>query len=685
MQDSSSSSFPRHPVALLAVIALLIAGVLLAFYAWAARSWYAQPFPGVLPLRDLEISSAQSLTGAEWDAPQMGLLPGDQINAVAGVTMGDLPLDERIERYRDAINTTSVGARVPLSFLRWDSVSTDRPVGAQCVPVTDAIGLRKCGMNTRMRQMPLSDVMVYFGMGWIAAVMLWLATLLLFLREWRSTQVQVLAILSAALSVFMAGHFDTFSTHQWAWAWLTAGCLTGGMLVVFALEFPYRFATVQESPLLAWAPAVVSLVLGLASSTLYYASDPNYTQGGIVLSLGSLILGGLILAGMMIWRRARSASPIVRNQATMIIIGLVPALVPVVYWFGAQMLNHLSVGPVPFEQIVPILLPFSAMYAVLQYRLVDTDRVITQTWLYVALLALLTLSYFLVVGGLALVINQSLRDTALNPLLITLSIFAVAAFFIPIRASLQHAIDSLYFRARRQYQSFLEQFARDMTNAVGQADVNRLIQGTLARTLAPAHVILFVRDPASREYRSQPDPASGSRLTDVIFTGASGVVRYLNERGSMLYLEEGRPLPLDVVSDRSKLALLGAPLIIGLRGQRGLNGFVAIGPRQNSAPYLHEDLRFIESLSDQIALAVERAQAVDDLERRVRVQDVLSQVSRALNFAIDFDTLLELIYAQTLRVIDAPCFYIALRNSTTNELTYVFYNEGDDRIPEMEN
>ncbi len=99
---------------------------------------------------------------------------------------------------------------------------------------------------------------------------------------------------------------------------------------------------------------------------------------------------------------------------------------------------------------------------------------------------------------------------------------------------------------------------------------------------------------------------------------------------------------------------------------------------------MHEDLRFIESLSDQIALAVERAQAVDDLERRVRVQDVLSQVSRALNFAIDFDTLLELIYAQTLRVIDAPCFYIALRNPNTDELRYVFFNEGDDRIPEME-
>ncbi len=134
-------------------------------------------------------------------------------------------------------------------------------------------------------------------------------------------------------------------------------------------------------------------------------------------------------------------------------------------------------------------------------------------------------------------------------------------FFTPLRVGLQHTIDALYFRARRQYQIYLEQFARDITNAVGLADVNKLVQHTLNETLAPTHVILFVRDIVTREYRPQPDPVTGQRLTDVTFTTNSGLIRYLNERASLLYLEEGRPLPLDVVSDRSKLALLGAPLI----------------------------------------------------------------------------------------------------------------------------
>jgi signal transduction histidine kinase len=268
--------------------------------------------------------------------------------------------------------------------------------------------------------------------------------------------------------------------------------------------------------------------------------------------------------------------------------------------------------------------------------------------------------------------------------LIVAAIFAVAIAFYPLRALLQRAIDTVYFRTRRQYQNVLERFSRDVTQAVSLHDVTQLIQTTLEKTLSPTHSILFVRDIVIHEYRPLPDPVTGHLSTDVTFVPDSGLVRYLRERASVLDLVEGRSLPLDVISDRGRVAVLGAPIIVGLRGQKMLNGFLAVGPRKNGVPYVHEDIRFIESLSDQIALAVERAQAVDDLERRVRVQDVLSQVSRALNFAIDFDTLLELIYAQTLRVIDAPCFFISLRDPNTEELYYVFYNEGEDRLVEKE-
>ncbi len=152
-------------MALLAGAALLASAVLLILYALAARSWYNQPFLGFLPLRDLEISGGRSLTGAEWTSFQLGMLPGDRINAVAGVNLGDLPVNERIENIPAALNAQEVGARIPLSFFREDRVSTERPLGAQCVPVTDTIGLRKCGMNARLEQHPVQRSVRLFRHG----------------------------------------------------------------------------------------------------------------------------------------------------------------------------------------------------------------------------------------------------------------------------------------------------------------------------------------------------------------------------------------------------------------------------------------------------------------------------------------------------------------------------------------
>ncbi len=93
----------------------------------------------------------------------------------------------------------------------------------------------------------------------------------------------------------------------------------------------------------------------------------------------------------------------------------------------------------------------------------------------------------------------------------------------------------------------------------------------------------------------------------------------------------------------------------------------------------------MQTLTAQISVAVERAQVVESLEHRVRELDVLSQVSQAVNFTVGMDDLLELIYAQTYRLIDATHFYIALHDPDANEVYYAFFLEGGERYTEKEN
>ena len=93
--QASSSSFLRiqsqSVMVLLTLAVLLVAGALLVVYADEALRWYNQPFIGFLPLRNLEVSPNDSLTGADWPAMMVGLRPEDRLDRLDSVDLGGLP------------------------------------------------------------------------------------------------------------------------------------------------------------------------------------------------------------------------------------------------------------------------------------------------------------------------------------------------------------------------------------------------------------------------------------------------------------------------------------------------------------------------------------------------------------------------------------------------------------------
>src|SRR5260221_2466617 len=151
-----------------------------------------------------------------------------------------------------------------------------------------------------------------------------------------------------------------------------------------------------------------------------------------------------------------------------------------------------------------------------------------------------------------------------------------------------------------------------------------------------------------------------------------------------LYISNSQTLPPELVSKRARLAVSNTPVIARLQSGKRLNGFMALGPGADASSYSYEDLRFIQGIVEQAASAFERAQIVIEAQRSARELRVLAQVSAALNIVMDFDTLLEFIYTQVDKVINAPNFYIALRDEQTDDLYYSFYQDEGERLPERE-
>ncbi len=116
-------------------------------------------------------------------------------------------------------------------------------------------------------------------------------------------------------------------------------------------------------------------------------------------------------------------------------------------------------------------------------------------------------------------------------------------------------------------------------------------------------------------------------------------------------LSESRSLTSALLAEKSRLALLNVQLFIPLPGRQSLVGWIGLGARRSGDLYSHYDLNFLETLSAQVALALERAHVVANLERRVREMNILMRVSQGINVTVAFDDILELIYAQTTQLI----------------------------------
>ena len=243
---------------------------------------------------------------------------------------------------------------------------------------------------------------------------------------------------------------------------------------------------------------------------------------------------------------------------------------------------------------------------------------------------------------------------------------------------MQARIDEIYFRKRMNYQTIIEAFGQRLSSLVEFDDILAAYRAELDHTLLPTQIFIFLLDRQSGDY-----VAAG---TDVRFAPDSPLVAQLTQGDGLIYLEPGQQWLPAAVAERSRLQLLQATVLVGMRGANRLIGFACIAPpRSASARYTAEELRFAQTLTTQISVAVERAQVVESLEHRVRELDVLSQVSQAVSFTVGMDDLLELIYAQTYRLIDATHFYIALHDADTNEFYFAFFLEDGERYTEQEN
>jgi GAF domain-containing protein len=666
----------------------VVATAFMMIYFITAVLFWLRPFPGLMVSNTLVVNAGQAQSGVAWPGRIAGIQPRDQIIAVNDIPLFNTPT---FNDYRAALNRyhailgglASTGANTyePITF-EVRRLETETAGGGMCA--APANGYRLCRITLEPIAFPDIDFLAFFVLPFAGAVLVIVLGWLVMRNSSQQREGLLAATIAFTSAIFGGGLFDIGTQALGGVAWMTSSGLLGGALLTFGLTFPRKLRIARRIQGLEYVSLVVGGTIGVALALLHLFPGDAYTAQ-LITQIGSATVAiGLIgLLIFVIVQRERATSPATRDQSNTIFIGSSLMMVCIVLWLLSRItfMATQTTLPINLEFVTTVFIfPVAAIaYAVLQYPTGNTDRHISQGITYLIMLGALIVAIFLLALGGAVLAIELLNIN--NVLLIAVVLFAMIMLFTPLRLRFQERIDAIYFRQRRNFQETIEAFSNNLTNLDSYAEIAALFYTVLKDSVAPSNVLIYLRD-SSGEYGSYK--VNGTD-TEIRFSADSPMVELLRKTAGAISLQPGQPWPHELWVDQARLRLLQTAIVAPIKGQSQLSGFVLLAPPSAKEIYSHEEVQFVESLVNQLTVATQRSQVIESLQRRVDELDVLSQVGQAVNFTIEFDELLELIYAQTNRLIDVPNFYIALYDERISRLYFAFFQEDDERYSDKEN
>jgi signal transduction histidine kinase len=655
------ATWPLVFVILLAATALFIIAPVLAI-DWAQRV----PFPSVLLQPNLLVSDA---SGPDW-GPTAQL---DALDRIVGIA--ETPVTDQALYDQALINAWARGDQnVSVSYERSASI-TPRPCGEMIAP-----GLYRCETARQLQKIEPGEFASLFVLPYGLGLVYLLIGIWVFRQRGNQRTSQVLALFSGTASIIFATYFDGLTTNRLQWVAFLAMGASSGALLSLSLLFPQTARIVERRPMIRFLVYVPGLAFSaLASIALHAPNDPwAYVawQRWVLVALAAAIS---VFIGLQIYRRLSSDSPIVLQQSRIILWGSTFALLPFVIWVALSIFR-----PTPFNpwlyMFSTILFPLSIAYAMLRYHQLNFDQLLTSTASYVLAGVLVVVIYFGIAYVVSLVTGSS-QTLFANPGLAVLFVLLAVALLDAPRQRLERTIERIFFKSRYDTQALLQNYGHRLTEVSELSAVVQLLREQALSYFRPEVLYVYLLDVRMNAFVAQPDP-SMPRLPSAAtqWTVDGSMPRWLRSESGAHFLHRGHALPALLAPDQARIELIRAFLYAPLSGHQQLDGWLALGPKQTGQVYSANDLAFLDALTSQTALALERAVVFDDLERRVSELNALSRISQAVNFTQDPDDILELIYTQISRVIDTRNFYIALADAKRGTMRFAFYVEGNERL-----
>jgi hypothetical protein len=213
----------------------------------------------------------------------------------------------------------------------------------------------------------------------------------------------------------------------------------------------------------------------------------------VLASLSQVCLLVVVVASAAsILVRFRRARGLERQQLKWLAYAVVVATVALVLasrqWVGWAVAEVMALVAVGF-------IPVAIGIAILRYRLLDIDRLISRTLIYGLLTALLAGVYVTGVFIVGRLLDPATGDSTLA---VAASTLAVAALFQPLRRRLQRQVDRRFNRSRYDAARTIEAFSGRLRDEIDLDSLSAELLSVVDQTMQPLQASLWLRPSASR-------------------------------------------------------------------------------------------------------------------------------------------------------------------------------------------
>jgi diguanylate cyclase (GGDEF)-like protein len=368
-----------------------------------------------------------------------------------------------------------------------------------------------------------------------------------------------------------------------------------------------------------------------------------WTTDQVVVALDVVLLPTWALAVVLIMlgQVRRSTTSRERTQALLVLLGVLPWAT---YTFVSTFASALG-RPLPgvldtvVQPLALLAYPLAVFIAIFRYRLVDIEIVVRRGLVYtIVTLALAAVALGLLwIGGNA--VSLVVVGGRLPVWLISAVALCTGLLFAPLRGAVQRVIDTRVFPERIAMRKRLTQLAETLPALGSLPAMGRHLVAEIRDIFDARSASLLVADP-----RTAILVSLASTAIDLDGNAEHSLLLGPDDEGVRMLRQTGRLIPAQAVGRRSatiaqRLQQFDAQWALALRSGDNLVGILLLGPKNDGARFVGEEIELLGLFSHTIASVLENVRLFESatyerltgLLRREAVQDILAQeIQRAV-------------------------------------------------------